>query len=355
MIPAKRPAANRLEAYRRYKLWFKTDPFPRIPASLLNSADIYNYVCATGMMFPFDSARLKSSSYAIHVGSKVISWTGEGQKDDRNLAPGESFVLQPNSITFLTTEEVFCLPDHVAMRFNLKINNVHRGILLGTGPLVDPGFEGNLLIPLHNLTTNPYTLQRGETFVWVEFTKVSPNERWDERCSDFYAEYGLEGEYKEFPRSKKRRSEWTYLDEASKGPIRSSIPDALAQAERSAREASDQAQKISDRAYADRRNSLIAGFLSLAALVVVLFTVGSDIRKDIATVDKSGSVMRSEFDNARRQFDAATQTFAREIAVLRDLIVRYKEGELESLKQDLELMRRRLEEMEKRLPPSEKQ
>ena len=50
---------------------------------------------------------------------------------------------------------------------------MHRGLLLGTGPLVDPGFHGRLLIPLHNLTSDEYTIRGDEGLIWMEFTKTS--------------------------------------------------------------------------------------------------------------------------------------------------------------------------------------
>jgi hypothetical protein len=45
--------------------------------------------------------------------------------------------------------------------------------LLGTGPLVDPGFHGKLLVPLHNLTSDEYTIRGDEGLIWMEFTKTS--------------------------------------------------------------------------------------------------------------------------------------------------------------------------------------
>jgi deoxycytidine triphosphate deaminase len=87
---------------------------------------------------------------------------------------GESgIVLEANSITFVETDVEFRLPQYIAMRFNLHIKLVHRGLLLCTGPIVDPGFRGRLLIPLHNLTSQPLTIKQGEKIVWIEFTKTS--------------------------------------------------------------------------------------------------------------------------------------------------------------------------------------
>lgn len=33
----------------------------------------------------------------------------------------------------------------MVLRFNLSVSNAYKGVLLGTGPIVDPGFEGSCL------------------------------------------------------------------------------------------------------------------------------------------------------------------------------------------------------------------
>ena len=43
---------------------------------------------------------------------------------------GDEFTLEANSIAFVQVEPVFRLPDYIALRFNLKITHVHRGILI---------------------------------------------------------------------------------------------------------------------------------------------------------------------------------------------------------------------------------
>ena len=91
----------------------------------------------------------------------------------REIRSGEKVILHRNSITYLWAKEKLRLPEYIAVRFNLHIRHVHKGILLGTGPLIDPGFFGSWLIPLHNLTNNDYELTGEEGIIWVEFTKVS--------------------------------------------------------------------------------------------------------------------------------------------------------------------------------------
>jgi deoxycytidine triphosphate deaminase len=154
-------AFSKEEAERRFKEAASKDPFPNIQPALLNSADIFDYVAKTAMIWPFKGEEIKSASYPARIGRHVVSWQENGKESDVELRDGEAFTLAPNSITFIETEEVFRLPDYIALRFNLKISNVHKGLLLGTGPLVDPGFEGKLLIPLHNLTSNDYVFRQG--------------------------------------------------------------------------------------------------------------------------------------------------------------------------------------------------
>jgi deoxycytidine triphosphate deaminase len=217
------------DADERFRKTLSYDPFPAIPAALLNSSDFYNYVAATGMVHPFEEDQLKSASYSIRIGDKVIYWNGSNKIKEKQLSSHENFAVPANSIVFIKTKEKFRLPPYIAMRFNLKINNVHRGILLGTGPLVDPGYEGHLLIPLHNLTTNTYYFQQNETFVWAEFTKTSPYVDFDPACHGRYANYNLHRKYQKFPKTKKNLKEWHYLNEESKTSVVSSISGTIAE------------------------------------------------------------------------------------------------------------------------------
>jgi deoxycytidine triphosphate deaminase len=148
------------QAQDRYEQTRSLDPFPDIPPALLNSADVEDYVRSTGMIFPFARDRLKASSYRVSIGDRCIYWDKNGNDYDLFLREGEHFTLEQNSIAFVTTRERFRLPLYIGARFNLRIKNVHRGLLVGTGPLVDPGFSGRLLVPLHNLTTMTMSSQR---------------------------------------------------------------------------------------------------------------------------------------------------------------------------------------------------
>jgi deoxycytidine triphosphate deaminase len=166
------------EADRRYRQYRSLDPFPDIPPALLNSADIADYVARTSMIHPFHPELLKSASYEVALFGKYFYISADGTRFDGDLKAGETAVLPKNSIGFMSVEPYFRLPDYIALRHNLKIDHIYKGLLVGTGPLIDPGFTGRIGLPLHNLTENDYTFVGGKGIIWVEFTKLSPNPAW---------------------------------------------------------------------------------------------------------------------------------------------------------------------------------
>lgn len=201
------------------------DPYPQIPPALLNSGDIRAYAEHPEVQFisPFVVDRLKSASYHVPCEGTVYAWeTVEGAIPDVGkiqfeLVPGETFKVRPNSIVYLFTSTRFKLPSYLAIRFNLTISKVHQGLLLGTGPLVDPGFEGRLLIPLHNLTNQEVVLHSDDMLMWVEVTKLSPDQTQLVTPAHHFP-------LVPFPESKKNLPAFHYFRQANQGrPVLSSV------------------------------------------------------------------------------------------------------------------------------------
>ena len=152
----------------------QADPFPNVPHALLSAEDIAKYVFATGAISPFypsdECGRLKKAAYEGRIGDAAYIFDEYGALAPLCVKP---LVVGANSIVFVESDIDFRLPDFLALRFNLQIRHVHRGLLLGTGPLVDPGFWGKLCIPLHNLTDEDYSIPKDEGLIWIEVTKTS--------------------------------------------------------------------------------------------------------------------------------------------------------------------------------------
>lgn len=320
------------EAAAQFKKYKSHDPFPDIPPALLNSADIEVYVAETGMIFPFHPNKLKSASYEISLQGDCISWDEKGEKCIIPLKnESDTFTLKPNSIAFVTHEPTFRLPDYIALRFNLRITNVHRGLLLGTGPLVDPGFEGKLLIPMHNLTTNEYMFKGGEGLIWVEFTKLSPNKRWNINWDRSHW-----GEYIQFPNDKKYLAAEQYLAKASPHrPIRSSIPDAIQisqhsaeesakGAETSAKSAKDMADKVESLRHQLTVGGIITALLlviGIAALVIQVYMIFQDstsyVRQSSQLLDNKIERIQSlerEVQDLKNKLESLAKSSVRSIA-----------------------------------------
>jgi deoxycytidine triphosphate deaminase len=285
------------EARQKFESYKSRDPFPGIVPALLNSADIYDYVATTGMIYPFDPQKLKSASYSVPIRGKAVYWDENNQKVIEYIDNGYEFELRPNSIAFVTLEPMLRLPDYIAFRFNLKITNVYRGILLGTGPLVDPGFTGKLSIPLHNLTTNNYKFKDGEDLIWMEFTKISVNELWDTTNIDSNSLPTRTGRYIEFPLGKALPDVEDYLGKADKHrSIKSSIPEAFRNSEKAAMEASNTVKFFQRAITIGGSITALVVFISLGALYFQVNSLVQDsvnyvnsVKKDLNNIPQDTS------------------------------------------------------------------
>lgn len=296
------------DARARFNEYKSRDPFPDIPAALLNSADIYDYVRTTGMIYPFDSEKLKSASYEASVGADCIYWEDDGKKQSVDLSKKGSFVLEPNSIAFVTTREKFRLPDYMAVRFNLTITNVHRGLLLGTGPIVDPGFKGRILIPLHNLTTNKYKFCYEEKLIWLEFTKISPNDRW---VNSNQSRESYQGIYTPFPKDKNRKTLDTYLKQPE---IRSSIPKALRESRESAEQAAKSIRRLQNYAIGGAVAIFVTVALGIVAIALNVSNITGDMTAKQAATAERVIGLKEGFQTLRRRMADLEEKLGKSVA-----------------------------------------
>lgn len=258
----------------------------KIPHALLSSGDIKQVVLATGAISPFfegggRKSRLKKASYEGRIGSKAYEYRSlkrvraferefdipfvEDKYELSQIFDGSvdrGLVVPKNGIIFVETDLEFRIPDFIALRFNLQIKHVHRGLLLGTGPLVDPGFVGKLCIPIHNLTDEDYYIDKNDGLIWIEFTKTSlPADKDDE------ARAPLEGnQFQGDIRKLIEKAALRYPEE--KIPIRSSLPGMFNQASESARKAETAAKRMAT-------FNFLGGLGAVIAIGGLLFTASN--------------------------------------------------------------------------------
>jgi len=272
-----------------FEKWGSKDPFPDVDPSLLNSADIHDYVATTGMLAPFYPASLKSASYEAALLGDLIWWDDKKEPHHQNLQENQPFELKANSVAFVSVEPKFRIPDYIALRFNLRITLIHRGLLLGTGPLVDPGFVGKLAIPLHNLTDKPWTLKGGDPLIWIEFTKLSRHTRWDEGLRRTLAS----GVYYPFPEEKKHKTFFSHLDKAQGGPplrpIRASVGEFQADLESAKNKAKETATLVRRIEYVGLAAILVTAVLGVPPILSLIQESNQyvmDARAELAITEK---------------------------------------------------------------------
>lgn len=298
-----------------YDKYITIDPYPDIDAALLNSADISAYVKKTNMISPFHPKCLKGASYDVFIGGEVIYWDQDGKKQHVNLKEkGDYFNLSPNSIAFVTLEPEFHIPYYLALRFNLKITHIYKGLLLGTGPLVDPGFEGKLSIPLHNLTSNTYRFFKGDELITMEFTKMSRNTLW-------YNKGFIAGHNERYIPNKIKggRAVGEYIAKALEkdrlGEVISSIPAAIQESKEKIekiREESEKELEMNRIAVSETKKwSNAASLAGIASVIAIVFTA-LNFSKGIA------DDAHSRYEKLELDYNAMKENYSRQIDSLND-------------------------------------
>ena len=329
------------EDWRNHQ-YYRFDPLAdEIQPALLNSVDIKHYVDRGCLIDKsnFDFSRLKTASYEMRFLGNLYDWettsVGRLKKRCREVCDGGTIELPRNSITYLWMKERLLLPEYIAARFNLHIRHVHKGILLGTGPLVDPGFFGSLLIPLHNLTDNDYELQGGEGVIWVEFTKVSKNEYWLKQKTQ---EKERPSNLIEFPSKKDLDDTDPYFSKSGvtkAGGVQSAFKGALEKTE----SAADAARKETARfKKIYTLGGIIAAIPIVLGIAALLFQANSLVNHAVTTTTE----INRQIESDRNERSKNTDVLKRKIADLEARIVGYS-AEMETLKEQIAFKNERRE------------
>jgi len=123
-------------------------------------------------------AKLKGASYTMTPhphDAWMFNENGQQVRLKEEQDPdGVCFIVPKHSLVFVRLRQTLRVPFYIIGRHNLKIRYVYQGLLLGTGPQVDPGYVGQLIIPLHNLTTRDVQLFIERSFVSIDFVRTTP-------------------------------------------------------------------------------------------------------------------------------------------------------------------------------------
>lgn len=301
--------------------WLWVDPFVGDPhltsGAVLLAEAIKRYILEYNVLVnrehfsagerPGVGAKLKGASYTMSPDPNG-AWTFEGGDGDRRqvvIYPNEDagdpdgrfYLVKKHSLVYIKLRQELRIPYYFIGRHNLKITYVYQGLLLGTGPQVDPGYVGHLIIPLHNLTTRDVRVYVDKSFVSVDFVRTTPM-RFEKS-----APHTLDQLYEEHKDSKAllardkvnvRRDLREYLGDktpqSAMGEVLKQYTEISAKYEKTASEVKKAGEKINDDLKGIRRIE----WLAVIAIVLTVFGAGAGVIWGVRAY--YGDILTKQFD-----------------------------------------------------------
>ncbi|HKW29944.1 MAG TPA: dCTP deaminase, partial [Verrucomicrobiae bacterium] len=121
------------------------------------------------LIAPFDEDQVQAASYDLRVGEQGATTTGRKLVNIKEVG---YLAIEPGDFAILITLEELKLGPQYSARFGLRSKYARKGLIATTGPQVDPGYHGRLIIGLTNLTPKSVTLPYKDDLLTVEFHKL---------------------------------------------------------------------------------------------------------------------------------------------------------------------------------------
>lgn len=118
---------------------------------------------------PFDEKQVQAASYDLRVGNQGAA---ASTKKLTNIQEEGYLLLKPGDFAVVIVLETIHLNAQHVGRFGLRSKYARKGLIATTGPQIDPGYEGRLIIGLTNPTPNSITLSYKDDFLTAEFHKL---------------------------------------------------------------------------------------------------------------------------------------------------------------------------------------
>jgi dCTP deaminase len=132
---------------------------------------------------PFELRCLEPATYDVRVGDAAAVSTASRPIDLRHQ---ELLTIEPGAMAILQSLEVLKLSKQIVGRLGPKTSLLRRGIVAATGPQIDPGFHGRLIVNLINLSPRTFVLRHADPFISVEFHRLAAE-----------PDHGYRGEYQD--------------------------------------------------------------------------------------------------------------------------------------------------------------
>ncbi|MBI3954100.1 MAG: dCTP deaminase [Chloroflexi bacterium] len=131
----------------------------------------------------FDTKYLQPASYDMRLGEEAITAT---LREKINPAQKGLLTIPSGDFALVTTHERIVMPPDMAGHLGMRSHYAKKGLVLLSGPQIDPGFKGVLVLGFSNLSPRDIIIPYKDSLCTVEFYSLEQP-----------AEKGYQGEYQE--------------------------------------------------------------------------------------------------------------------------------------------------------------
>lgn len=137
----------------------------------------------------FSEDCLQPASYDMRLGEEAITST---QREKISPANKGLLTIPPGDFALVTTHERIRLPPRFAGHIGLRSHYARKGLILLSGPQVDPGFGGVLVLGLNNVSPRDVVIPYKEKFCTVEFYRLNEDAR-QPYTGEYQGQRGISG------------------------------------------------------------------------------------------------------------------------------------------------------------------
>lgn len=117
----------------------------------------------------FEERSLQPASYDMRLGEETIT---SSRREKYNPAEKGLLTIAPGDFALVTTHERVSLSTKIAGHIGLRSLYAKKGIVMLSGPQIDPGFKGVLVVGLSNLSPRDVVIPYKAPFCTVEFFEL---------------------------------------------------------------------------------------------------------------------------------------------------------------------------------------
>ncbi len=113
-----------------------------------------------------DEHVLQPASYDMRLGEQAIT---SSKREKFNPADKGLLIIAAGDFALVTTHEKVSLSPRIAGHIGLRSHYAKKGVVILSGPQIDPGFKGVLVVGLSNLSPRDVVIPYKTPFCTVEF------------------------------------------------------------------------------------------------------------------------------------------------------------------------------------------